>query len=116
MTEVSRAGGAAVRVTVRTTLVTSPVVATAVERHHGAAIERRREEGARLVAQVVVDEMPAVRRFGVAAAGEALEAASQDPKRRVELLIGPEGDFTPAELNLARSHGCRRHYDKDLTP
>jgi 16S rRNA (uracil1498-N3)-methyltransferase len=23
------------------------------------------------------------------------------------MLIGPEGDFTPAELNLARSHGCR---------
>lgn len=22
------------------------------------------------------------------------------------MLIGPEGDFTPAELNLARSHGC----------
>jgi 16S rRNA (uracil1498-N3)-methyltransferase len=22
-------------------------------------------------------------------------------------LIGPEGDFTPAELNLARSHGAR---------
>ncbi len=26
---------------------------------------------------------------------------------RVLMLIGPEGDFTPAELNLARSHGCR---------
>ena len=25
----------------------------------------------------------------------------------VLMLIGPEGDFTPAELNLARSHGCR---------
>jgi 16S rRNA (uracil1498-N3)-methyltransferase len=23
------------------------------------------------------------------------------------MCIGPEGDFTPAELNLARSHGCR---------
>ena len=23
------------------------------------------------------------------------------------MLIGPEGDFTPAELALARSHGCR---------
>jgi len=23
------------------------------------------------------------------------------------MLIGPEGDFTPAELSLARSHGCR---------
>jgi len=26
---------------------------------------------------------------------------------RVLMLIGPEGDFTPAELNLARGHGCR---------
>ncbi len=25
----------------------------------------------------------------------------------VLMLIGPEGDFTPAELNLARAHGCR---------
>jgi len=25
----------------------------------------------------------------------------------VLMLIGPEGDFTPAELNLARTHGCR---------
>jgi 16S rRNA (uracil1498-N3)-methyltransferase len=25
----------------------------------------------------------------------------------VLMLVGPEGDFTPAELALARSHGCR---------
>ena len=25
----------------------------------------------------------------------------------VLMLVGPEGDFTPAELSLARSHGCR---------
>jgi 16S rRNA U1498 N3-methylase RsmE len=25
----------------------------------------------------------------------------------VLMCIGPEGDFTPAELNLARSNGCR---------
>lgn len=25
----------------------------------------------------------------------------------VLIAVGPEGDFTPAELNLARSHGCR---------
>jgi 16S rRNA (uracil1498-N3)-methyltransferase len=23
------------------------------------------------------------------------------------MLIGPEGDFTPAEFALAKSHGCR---------
>ena len=26
---------------------------------------------------------------------------------RVLMLIGPEGDFTPAEISLARSRGCR---------
>jgi 16S rRNA (uracil1498-N3)-methyltransferase len=25
----------------------------------------------------------------------------------VLMLVGPEGDFTPAELSLAKSHGCR---------
>ena len=29
-----------------------------------------------------------------------------DRPASVLMLIGPEGDFTPAELNLARSHGC----------
>ena len=29
------------------------------------------------------------------------------PPRNVLILIGPEGDFTPAELALARRHGCR---------
>ncbi len=29
------------------------------------------------------------------------------PPASVLMLIGPEGDFTPAELNLARNHGCR---------
>jgi len=27
--------------------------------------------------------------------------------RSVLMLVGPEGDFTPAELALARRHGCR---------
>ncbi|HSH38913.1 MAG TPA: 16S rRNA (uracil(1498)-N(3))-methyltransferase [Chthoniobacterales bacterium] len=30
-----------------------------------------------------------------------------DRPASVLMLIGPEGDFTPAELNLARSSGCR---------
>ncbi len=29
------------------------------------------------------------------------------PPASVLIVIGPEGDFTPAELSLARSHGCR---------
>ena len=31
----------------------------------------------------------------------------QERPRSVLMLIGPEGDFTPAELALARRHGCR---------
>jgi len=31
----------------------------------------------------------------------------EDRPRSVLMLIGPEGDFTPAELALARRHGCR---------
>jgi 16S rRNA (uracil1498-N3)-methyltransferase len=29
------------------------------------------------------------------------------PPKRVLILVGPEGDFTPAEIALAKSHGCR---------
>jgi 16S rRNA (uracil1498-N3)-methyltransferase len=34
------------------------------------------------------------------------ETAGKKPKT-VLVLIGPEGDFTPAEIALAKSHGCR---------
>jgi 16S rRNA (uracil1498-N3)-methyltransferase len=27
--------------------------------------------------------------------------------RKVLVLVGPEGDFTPAEISLAKAHGCR---------
>jgi 16S rRNA (uracil1498-N3)-methyltransferase len=30
-----------------------------------------------------------------------------DRPTSVLMLVGPEGDFTPAELSLARTHGCR---------
>jgi 16S rRNA (uracil1498-N3)-methyltransferase len=35
--------------------------------------------------------------------------AEHAPKlpRSVLVLVGPEGDFTPAEINLAKNHGCR---------
>ncbi len=39
--------------------------------------------------------------------GEYADAHPGERPTRVLMLIGPEGDFTPAELNLARSHGCR---------
>jgi 16S rRNA (uracil1498-N3)-methyltransferase len=29
------------------------------------------------------------------------------PPREVTVLVGPEGDFTPAEIALAKSHGCQ---------
>jgi len=35
------------------------------------------------------------------------ETEHGDRPRSVLMLVGPEGDFTPAELSLARSHGCR---------
>jgi len=34
------------------------------------------------------------------------ESAGKKPKS-ILVLIGPEGDFTPAEIALAKSHGCR---------
>jgi 16S rRNA (uracil1498-N3)-methyltransferase len=34
------------------------------------------------------------------------ENAGKKP-RSVLVLVGPEGDFTPAEIGLAKSHGCR---------
>jgi len=34
-------------------------------------------------------------------------AEHPDRPKSVLMLVGPEGDFTPAELSLARSHGCR---------
>jgi 16S rRNA (uracil1498-N3)-methyltransferase len=38
---------------------------------------------------------------------EFTAAHQQQRPTSVLMLIGPEGDFTPAELNLARTHGCR---------
>ena len=35
------------------------------------------------------------------------EREHQSRPTSVLMCVGPEGDFTPAELNLARSHGCR---------
>lgn len=35
------------------------------------------------------------------------EREQGQPPRNVLVCVGPEGDFTPAELALARSHGCQ---------
>ncbi len=34
-------------------------------------------------------------------------AETATPPASVLMLVGPEGDFTPAELGLAKTHGCR---------
>ncbi len=38
---------------------------------------------------------------------ETLEELGATKPRRVLILVGPEGDFTPAEVGLAKSYGCR---------
>ena len=38
---------------------------------------------------------------------EVLAELGGKQPRRVLILVGPEGDFTPAEVGLAKSHGCR---------
>jgi 16S rRNA (uracil1498-N3)-methyltransferase len=38
---------------------------------------------------------------------EIYSSEHRDRPRNVLMLVGPEGDFTPAELALARRHGCQ---------
>src|SRR5437879_7680279 len=38
---------------------------------------------------------------------ETYSSEHGDRPRKVLMLVGPEGDFTPAELALARRHGCQ---------
>jgi 16S rRNA (uracil1498-N3)-methyltransferase len=51
-----------------------------------------------LIASLQGDSLPMKRALA--------EAGARRPKS-VLILVGPEGDFTPAELSLAKSHGCR---------
>ena len=44
---------------------------------------------------------------GAVGVKQALAEAGTKRPRSVLVLVGPEGDFTPAEVNLARNHGCR---------
>lgn len=37
----------------------------------------------------------------------AMAEFRENPPLSVLVMIGPEGDFTPAEVGLARNHGCR---------
>jgi len=36
-----------------------------------------------------------------------LKGSGAKKPARVLVLVGPEGDFTPAEVNLAKNAGCR---------
>ena len=38
---------------------------------------------------------------------KALAELGEKKPRKVLVFVGPEGDFTPAEINLARNHGCQ---------
>jgi 16S rRNA (uracil1498-N3)-methyltransferase len=44
---------------------------------------------------------------GAVGVKKALADAGAKRPRKVLVLVGPEGDFTPAEVNLARNHGCQ---------
>jgi 16S rRNA (uracil1498-N3)-methyltransferase len=86
------------------------------------AIEACKQCGQNWLPKVEVPRSP---RVFLEAAGQfdlrliaSLQADAQPLKRVIEefgsarptsvlILIGPEGDFTPAEMSLAKSHGCR---------
>jgi 16S rRNA (uracil1498-N3)-methyltransferase len=60
--------------------------------------------GVRLIASLQPDAKPLKE---ILASCTMENAAANDPRpTSVLMLIGPEGDFTPAELSLAKSHGC----------
>ncbi len=64
-----------------------------------AFFEQRPPHGLRLIASLQPDSQPIK---------QTLEtyAQLQGAIESVTILVGPEGDFTPAEISLAKSHGC----------
>lgn len=66
-----------------------------------AFFDQSAPSGLRLIASLQTGAMPIK-----AVIAEASEPGGELPTE-VTVLVGPEGDFTPAELSLARSHGCR---------
>jgi len=44
---------------------------------------------------------------GAVSVKQAIAEHAPKRPRSVLVLVGPEGDFTPAEINLAKNHGCR---------
>jgi 16S rRNA (uracil1498-N3)-methyltransferase len=63
--------------------------------------EQRRPKGLLLIASLQADARP------IKEALEAHAAQHGGPAQDVTILVGPEGDFTPAEIGLAKSHGCQ---------
>jgi len=61
-----------------------------------AFLEREEKKGLLLIASLQPDARPI--KTVLAEHGAAPSAAT--------ILVGPEGDFTPAEIALAKSHGC----------
>jgi 16S rRNA (uracil1498-N3)-methyltransferase len=55
--------------------------------------------------QLIGSLQPGAQHFKKVLAGYSSE--HQHRPRSVLMLVGPEGDFTPAELALARRHGCQ---------
>lgn len=62
--------------------------------------EQHRPKGLLLVASLQSDARPIRQTL-------ADYAAQNGPVTDVTILVGPEGDFTPAEINLAKGHGCQ---------
>ena len=86
----------------------SPSVATVCDRRNAAAETERRpsqtaatEYDLRLIGSL----QPGAQHLKKILNDYAQEHEGARPERAL-MLIGPEGDFTPAEIALARSHGC----------
>lgn len=66
-----------------------------------AFFEQRRPKGLLLIASLQSDAQPIKQALAIYA-----EQQGRQPTD-VTILVGPEGDFTPAEISLAKSHGCQ---------
>lgn len=62
--------------------------------------EQQRPKGLLLIASLQADSRPIKKVL-------ADHVAQHGPVSDVTVLVGPEGDFTPAEISLAKSHGCQ---------
>jgi len=64
-------------------------------------LEQRQHPGLLLIASLQSDSKP------IKTVLADFAAQNGGPAKDVAIFVGPEGDFTPAEINLAKSHGCR---------